>query len=505
MATSKEQIHQEEEHVRVRNELDVDPSKCSICLFPLPKFSNSNKCKQCLEKIEAIPTGFQFEVAGTERKEFECPICLCIIRNATELPCEHLMCKDCLEHYEKGQIDKSEREGREKAEFSCSVCMTPYQVKEKTPVRSTDRMIQTTLPIKCLQKNCVWTGCIMDYEEHQNRHCNFVVIRCPYYDLGCLTQMERAKLPVHNQAKRPIHDSLLLTAVSAFTIERKGFKLKMDEQNRKIESLQGLYETTIKRCENLEKDNLQLKQRVQRQDEAIRDIKSSLFEMQGNVDSSSDLDSLKKDLGNQSKEVKNLKTFAEQTSRLHKTFSHPDIQDVFTYLLPDQYEANNEIKQWKLLTEEVTAKPIDQDCEYLKTLKDSIVRYQGTIYPAKWKTRLTKWRKYIDYGVNVCCYVKLFLYKNSRKFSLKVFKTTDEFDRTVAKSNKWCKHSNDTASYFDWKQLILYVAIFAKDFEDAYIVNWEDVNDTKSVATDGRIVPVEEAFVSNGYIIFSIL
>ena len=35
---------------------------------------------------------------------------------------------------------------------------------QKNAVRSTDRMIQTTLQVKCLQKKCQWVGCIMDYE-----------------------------------------------------------------------------------------------------------------------------------------------------------------------------------------------------------------------------------------------------------------------------------------------------------------------------------------------------
>ena len=69
-SSNKEHIYQEEEVIRGRNEVDVDLSRCSICLSPLPEFSNSNKCQQCLDKIESIPTGFQFEIAGAERKEF---------------------------------------------------------------------------------------------------------------------------------------------------------------------------------------------------------------------------------------------------------------------------------------------------------------------------------------------------------------------------------------------------------------------------------------------------
>ena len=68
-SSNKEQIYHEEEITRGRNEADI--SRCSICLSPLPGVSNSlNKCQQCLDKIESIPTGFQFEIAGAERKEF---------------------------------------------------------------------------------------------------------------------------------------------------------------------------------------------------------------------------------------------------------------------------------------------------------------------------------------------------------------------------------------------------------------------------------------------------
>ena len=109
MALNKQDIVEEESLASQACAVETDPSKCTICLMPLVNQSVSNKCQQCLKKMDSIPTGYQFEIEGPERKEFECPICLSIIRNTTELPCEHLMCKECLEHYETEQSEKAKR------------------------------------------------------------------------------------------------------------------------------------------------------------------------------------------------------------------------------------------------------------------------------------------------------------------------------------------------------------------------------------------------------------
>ena len=53
-------------------------------------------------KMASVPSGFQFEMVN-EENEYECPICLVIIKNATELDCTHLMCMECLDYYEKNQ------------------------------------------------------------------------------------------------------------------------------------------------------------------------------------------------------------------------------------------------------------------------------------------------------------------------------------------------------------------------------------------------------------------
>ncbi|XP_066925595.1 tripartite motif-containing protein 30A-like [Clytia hemisphaerica] len=290
MASNKQNIIQEEEMASQACAVQTDHSKCSICLMPLVNQGSSNKCHQCMAKIDSVPNGFPFETVGPERKEFECPICLCIIKNATELPCEHLMCKECLEHYEKEQNERAKRVGLDEAEFLCSICQTEYKIADKNAVRSTDRMIQTTLQVKCLQKKCQWVGCIMDYEVHKINRCNFELIRCSYYDLGCLTNILKGDVQKHNQTNRFIHHSLLLTAVSAFSEERKGYRQKIESQDLKIQSLQdennerfqalerrmdaqsNLVDGVVKKMQALEKENVDLVEKVKQQDKTIEEM-----------------------------------------------------------------------------------------------------------------------------------------------------------------------------------------------------------------------------------------
>ena len=99
----EEDFHQHE------NPQHKSEDRCSICLNEIKEKINkqrNTKCQICLDKIKAVPSGFPFVLAGEEINEFECPICSLLIRNATELKCEHLFCEDCLLYYEKDQLDK---------------------------------------------------------------------------------------------------------------------------------------------------------------------------------------------------------------------------------------------------------------------------------------------------------------------------------------------------------------------------------------------------------------
>ena len=101
-AASHQETNGEEDEIA---ECQQNQQNCSMCLkfisYGQPSESNI-KCDECLQKIASVPSGFPFNMVKV-MKEYECPICLSIIKNATELNCSHLMCGECLDYYEKNQ------------------------------------------------------------------------------------------------------------------------------------------------------------------------------------------------------------------------------------------------------------------------------------------------------------------------------------------------------------------------------------------------------------------
>ena len=49
--------------------------------------------------------------------------------------------------------------------------------QQKKLVKSWDRFIQGKLVVKCLQKECDWTGCILDYEVCKANYIFFNVFQ----------------------------------------------------------------------------------------------------------------------------------------------------------------------------------------------------------------------------------------------------------------------------------------------------------------------------------------
>ncbi|XP_066910201.1 restin homolog [Clytia hemisphaerica] len=187
------------------------------------------------------PIGFQFEIAGDDKESFQCPLCEAIVRHATELPCcAQLLCKDCSIQYEK---EEEERQGRHLDLFTCIACKETYNNKEKTWVKSTDKIIQR-LQVKCSQKSCDWIGSIQNYQAHE-KICDYLEVNCQHFDLGCSQTMERRHLSKHNIENETNHQNLLLNVVketnvlvSVLDTKREEAKHLMDTRGREIEALQ---------------------------------------------------------------------------------------------------------------------------------------------------------------------------------------------------------------------------------------------------------------------------
>ena len=56
-----------------------------------------------------MSSGYDFQTKDTTPDIYQCQICHLLIRNFTELPCDHSFCRECLLHWEK---QKSEEEDK---------------------------------------------------------------------------------------------------------------------------------------------------------------------------------------------------------------------------------------------------------------------------------------------------------------------------------------------------------------------------------------------------------
>jgi len=100
---------------------------------------------------------------------FDLPVSL---EKATELPCSHIYCCDCLTRWEEKKLSENAD-----APLQCTLCRKPYTRNEKQQSAAFDRVITTSLDVFCNQRGCQWIGKIIDYPQHI-RICEFLKETC---------------------------------------------------------------------------------------------------------------------------------------------------------------------------------------------------------------------------------------------------------------------------------------------------------------------------------------
>jgi hypothetical protein len=105
--------------------------------------------------------------------EYICPIGKGIVVDPVYLNCGnqtiHILCKQCLENYEKSQNQVSYYYS-----LKCPVCRSSYTKITNIPYYET---IIADLELRCENNGCGWTGTIETYKTHRNL-CEFKMIKC---------------------------------------------------------------------------------------------------------------------------------------------------------------------------------------------------------------------------------------------------------------------------------------------------------------------------------------
>uniref|UniRef100_A0A7M5XFD8 Uncharacterized protein n=1 Tax=Clytia hemisphaerica TaxID=252671 RepID=A0A7M5XFD8_9CNID len=144
------------------------------------------------EQPPPLERGYDFVLVVKEQGvDFECSICRSILRDAHSTPCHHAFCRNCLATWTK-ELEQGNRP------ITCPNCNLIFDPKKVQYNGFVDRMVKTSLEIKCKQedKGCHWQGEIIDYQDHQGT-CDYELVECQ--NKGCREVLSRKELVQHQK------------------------------------------------------------------------------------------------------------------------------------------------------------------------------------------------------------------------------------------------------------------------------------------------------------------
>ena len=153
-------------------------------------------------------------------KEYECPLCLSVLKDPTQTNCGHHFCLPCI-----GRITL--------AKGPCPICKT--EEIQVFPDASVKRKINA-LQVRCNLKShgCPWVGELAQLEPHldvQKGDCDFVEVDCDFSDIGCTTKIWRKDVPRHREEN--VHKHLFLMVVRGPKSESE-FERRVQEQRAEL-------------------------------------------------------------------------------------------------------------------------------------------------------------------------------------------------------------------------------------------------------------------------------
>ncbi|XP_062519856.1 uncharacterized protein LOC134194892 isoform X2 [Corticium candelabrum] len=187
--------------------------------------------------------GFEVEFIDPLDKDYECPVCLLVLRNPLQTSCGHLICTSC--------VDSITQEGQVK----CPLDKQVSQRKDLFLDTFHERKI-LSLKVRCLNhaQGCNWRGELRHLRRHTARSgdCKFSAVECLFSVVGCQKKLTVAQCDIHEEQDVKQHMRLLLKSHQAIQQQNNCLEYRVTEMN-----------TTI---QTLETENSDLKKRIQSDD-----------------------------------------------------------------------------------------------------------------------------------------------------------------------------------------------------------------------------------------------
>ena len=207
-------------------------------------------------------------------KEFECPLCLQIMK-APSLSscCGHHFCRSC--------IDRAV--ARNKA---CPLCKEqPFHVFLNKDIQ---RQINS-LRVRCsnLSRGCKWEGMLGDLERHLDARggdCDYVTVQCDFSKVGCVVKLLRKEMPQHMNENTQKHILLMLNTNSKISHDYEEQFCHLQQQMKQNEQEMRKFQLHISELQlQLQQQEQQMvKMQVQNQekDHEIATLKDNVSQLE---------------------------------------------------------------------------------------------------------------------------------------------------------------------------------------------------------------------------------
>jgi len=278
-------------------------------------------------------TGYDVQVVGDFLPHLNCGICTLILRDAMHGCINHVFCKACItKHIECG----IKTNGKVMCPGGCNMVINTAKLE---PSKVVDRMVNT-LTTRCSNVDCIWKGDLLDLVQVHQINCDFLLqpcvnngcdqkylkkdtlqhneeclfqllqcrycqtdiprmdmedhnveclneqVKCIYYDIGCIKELRRKDIHLHEQTNHAEHTRLLYQNLTnsnnqikdlkqeniAMKQENNGMKQEILILRRENNGSKTKYEKEI----NTLKDNIEvlkkLRQLVERNENRIKRI-----------------------------------------------------------------------------------------------------------------------------------------------------------------------------------------------------------------------------------------
>ena len=207
-------------------------------------------------------------------KEFECPLCLQIMK-APSLSscCGHHFCRSC--------VDRAV--ARNKA---CPLC------KEQNFHVFLNKDIQrqiNSLKVRCsnLARGCKWEGVMGDLERHLDPtggDCGYVTVQCDFGKVGCVVKLLRKDMPQHMNEKTQRHIMLMLDANSktAHSCEEQfyHYQQQMQQNEEEIRKFQLHISELQLQLQKQEQHMVEMQVQSQEKDHEIAVLKKKVAQLE---------------------------------------------------------------------------------------------------------------------------------------------------------------------------------------------------------------------------------